>query len=70
MSTETIVTTKVGPGLKDIPATVKSQLQKLGVTSVDLLLLHWPYDFEKDGKPTNEEAWKQIELIKDAGLAK
>ena len=49
---------------------MKSQLQKLGVASVDLLLLHWPYDFEKDGKPTNEEAWKQIELIKDAGLAK
>ncbi|KAL8280809.1 hypothetical protein RQP46_006813 [Phenoliferia psychrophenolica] len=64
------ITTKVGPGLKDIPGTFQGQLKKLGVSYVDLLLIHWPYDFEKDGKPTNEEAWRQIEAIKDAGLAR
>lgn len=64
------VTTKVGPGLKDIAGTFQGQLKLLGVDYVDLLLIHWPYDFEKDGKPSNEDAWRAIEAIKDQGLAK
>ncbi|KAL8286147.1 hypothetical protein RQP46_004635 [Phenoliferia psychrophenolica] len=64
------VITKIGPGLGDIAGAVKTQLQKLRLDHVDLLLIHWPFDFNKAGMPTTEEAWKQMEAVKDAGLAK
>ncbi|GAA6052784.1 hypothetical protein JCM3770_003547 [Rhodotorula araucariae] len=67
---ELFITTKSGPGLKDIPASFEQSLKKLGVDSVDLYLIHWPYDFPKPGYPTLEEAWKQLEAIKDSGRAK
>ncbi|KAK4699596.1 hypothetical protein P7C70_g6664, partial [Phenoliferia sp. Uapishka_3] len=67
---ELYICTKTGPGIKDIPGNFRLQLKKLGVKYVDLLLIHWPYDFGKDGKPSNEEAWKQLEILKDEGLAK
>ncbi|ORY56452.1 alpha-keto ester reductase-like protein [Leucosporidium creatinivorum] len=64
------ITTKVGSGLKDIRQAFKSSLSKLGVSYVDLYLIHWPYDLGKDGYPTHEEAWKILEELKDEGLAK
>jgi len=67
---ELYVTTKSGPGLKDIPASFDQSLKKLGLSHVDLYLIHWPYDFPKPGYPTIEEAWKALEAIKDSGRAK
>ncbi|BGP37951.1 hypothetical protein JCM10450v2_001888 [Rhodotorula kratochvilovae] len=67
---ELFVTTKSGPGLKDIPASFEQSLKKLGLDHVDLYLIHWPYDFPKPGYPTLEKAWKQLEAIKDSGKAK
>jgi diketogulonate reductase-like aldo/keto reductase len=64
------VTTKSGPGLKDIPTSFDESLKKLGLHDVNLFLIHWPYDFPKPGYPTIEEAWKQMEAIKDSGRAK
>ncbi|BGP53819.1 hypothetical protein JCM8202_005593 [Rhodotorula sphaerocarpa] len=67
---ELFVTTKAGPGLKDIPKSFEQSLQKLGLTYVDLYLIHWPYDFPKPGYPTIQEAWKHMEAIKDSGRAR
>lgn len=64
------MTTKAGPGLKDIPKSFEQSLQKLGLTYVDLYLIHWPYDFPKPGYPTIQEAWKHMEAIKDSGRAR
>jgi len=64
------VTTKCGAGLKDIPTSFDSSLQKLGLAHVDLYLIHWPQDFPKPGYPTIEQAWKQLEAIRDSGRAK
>lgn len=46
-----------------------SQLSKLGVTYVDLLLIHWPFELGKNGFPTHEEAWLGLEELKRDGLA-
>jgi diketogulonate reductase-like aldo/keto reductase len=58
------VTTKSGPGLKNIRESLQTSLSKLGVSYVDLFLIHWPYDLGKDGYPTHEEAWKIMEELK------
>ncbi|GAA6027022.1 hypothetical protein JCM8097_006047 [Rhodosporidiobolus ruineniae] len=67
---ELFVTTKSGPGLKDINASFDNSLKKLDLDYVDLYLIHWPYDFPKPGYPTIQEAWKTLESIKDSGRAK
>lgn len=64
------MTTKCGAGLKDIPSSFDGSLKKLGLAHVDLYLIHWPQDFPKPGYPTIEQAWKQLEAIKDSGRAK
>lgn len=35
-----------------------------------MYLIHWPTDLDKEGWPTHEEAWKQLEKVKEAGLAR
>ncbi|GAA5993876.1 hypothetical protein JCM11641_007930 [Rhodosporidiobolus odoratus] len=67
---ELFVTTKSGPGLKDIQASFDGSLKKLGLEYVDLYLIHWPYDFPKPGYPTIQEAWETLESLKDSGKAK
>ncbi|GAA5888124.1 hypothetical protein JCM6882_000289 [Rhodosporidiobolus microsporus] len=67
---ELFVTTKSGPGLKDINSSFEGSLKKLGLDYVDLYLIHWPYDFVKPGYPTIQEAWKTLESLKDSGRAK
>ena len=49
---------------------VLSQLKKLQIDQADLFLLHWPYDFDKAGMPTLEEAWLELEKIKEEKLAR
>lgn len=34
------------------------------------MLIHWPFELGSNGFPTHEEAWKELELLKDEGLAK
>ncbi|BGP30109.1 hypothetical protein JCM10296v2_001861 [Rhodotorula toruloides] len=67
---ELFVTTKAGAGLADIPSSFDESLKKLGLSHVDLYLIHWPYDFPKPGYPAISLAWKQMEAIKDSGRAK
>lgn len=49
---------------------VLSQLAKLQIDQADLFLLHWPYDFDKPGMPTLEQAWLELEKIKDEGFTR
>ena len=69
---EIYLTTKVAAGLKGKTAleTLTRQLELLRTSYVDLYLIHWPTDLGKDGFPTHEEAWKQLEEVKKKGLAK
>ncbi|KAJ3341678.1 hypothetical protein HDU93_004312 [Gonapodya sp. JEL0774] len=67
------VTTKVyTQEVADIPGSLKRSLERLGLEYVDLYLIHAPF-FETlglAGKVTAASAWKQMEEVKDAGLAK
>ena len=63
-------TTKIATGANDMRNNVVNQLRKLQIDQADLFLLHWPYDFDKPGMPTLEEAWLELEKIKRAGLTR
>lgn len=64
------VLTKVGKdGMKDLQSAVKVELRKLQVEQLDAYLLHFP-PRGKDGLPSNVDAWKELEKIKQAGLTK
>lgn len=68
--TDLYVLTKVGrDGMKDLQSAVKVEMQKLQVDYLDSYLLHLP-PRGKDGLPSNVEAWKELEKIKQAGLTK
>lgn len=67
---EIYVLTKVGKnGMKDLQAAVKEEMSKLQVDYLDAYLLHFP-PRGKDGLPSNVEAWKELEKIKEKGLTK
>lgn len=61
---ELYITTKYDGG--DIQQSIRSSLDKLDVKSVDLYLIHFPRLVEHDFEGT----WREIENIKEAGLAK
>ncbi|PWY97914.1 Aldo/keto reductase [Testicularia cyperi] len=64
------VLTKVGKdGMKDLQAAVREEMRKLNVDYLDAYLLHFP-PRGKDGLPSNVDAWRQLENIKDQGLVK
>lgn len=64
------VLTKVGKeGMKDLQSAIKVELQKLKVDQLDSYLLHLP-PRGQDGLPSNVDAWKELEKIKQAGLTK
>ncbi|KAF8919793.1 NADP-dependent oxidoreductase domain-containing protein [Mucidula mucida] len=58
------ITTKWGRG--DVRDALDASLSKLGLKQVDLYLIHFPGLVEND----IENGWKQLERIKDEGLAK
>ena len=67
---DVFVLTKVGKeGVKDLQSAVKEEMRKLQVDYLDAYLLHFP-PRGVEGLPSNPEAWKELEKIKEAGLAK
>nr|GAT43506.1 predicted protein [Mycena chlorophos] len=66
---EVFVTTKFsggGPQKLSIKASAKESLAKLGLTYVDLYLIHWP----QYAVPDIPTAWKELEGVKAAGQAR
>jgi diketogulonate reductase-like aldo/keto reductase len=61
---ELYITTKYGGG--SVSNGIRASLQKLGLKSVDLYLIHQPRLVSDDFGG----AWKKFEKIKDEGLAK
>ena len=64
------VTTKAGSGMKDVRQALDEELEAIGTDYVNSFLLHWPYDFVKDGYPSMEEAWRGMIDLKKSGKAK
>lgn len=67
------ITTKIGAGRDDIAGNFKKQCEKLGVTFVDLYLLHWPSEYDAyvgitKPMPSNVECWAEMEKLKDSGV--
>lgn len=57
---------KIG-NMKEIYKGAQEEREKLKVSKFDALLLHSP-PRGQDGKPTNVEAWKIMEKLKDEGV--
>ncbi|KAF8184757.1 Aldo/keto reductase, partial [Pholiota molesta] len=51
----------------DIATSFKNSLENLGLTYIDLYLIHGPEMCDEDGI---EKCWKEMEKLKDSGLAK
>jgi len=65
---EFFVTTKVYTNLDDIPAAIRTSLEKLGLAYVDLYLIHGPFK-SADAKRLQQD-WTEMEKVKASGLAK
>jgi len=64
---DVFITTKYsGTGGLDIETSIKNSLKNLGVQYVDLYLIHHP----RLAVPDIPTVWRQIEAVKEAGLAK
>ncbi|KAH9847884.1 Aldo/keto reductase [Lenzites betulinus] len=60
-----------------VEGALNTSLEKLGVSYVDLFLMHWPMAFDDEGKtlqpdetPTIVETWLQMEKLLSSGKAK
>ncbi|KAF2161217.1 hypothetical protein M409DRAFT_59222 [Zasmidium cellare ATCC 36951] len=60
--------TKVITNIADIPNALRTSLKKLQTDYVDLYLIHAP--FFTESKEDHQAKWKQMEQLKDEGLAK
>ena len=64
---ELFITDKVWPGnYGAVGGSVKSSLEELGTSYIDLLLLHWP----GGGRRAVAAAWRQLELLLEAGTVR
>lgn len=66
------ITTKIIDASTDIAETLKLSLGKLGISHVDLYLIHTPwFGTNEAGAPADiQAAWKQMEAVREQGLAK
>jgi hypothetical protein len=62
---ELFVTTKVLESIADCRSALQTSLSKLGLTYVDLYLIHAPF-----GTWDLKDAWRQMEALVDAGLCR
>src|SRR5689334_4525712 len=60
---DVFLTTKFHPGRRDPEAEVRKSLERLGVETVDLYIIHWP-----QGGPT--WAWEGMQRAREAGYAR
>jgi diketogulonate reductase-like aldo/keto reductase len=60
---DVFITTKFHPGTKDAEAEAQRSLERLGVESVDLYIIHWP-----QGGPT--WAWDGMQRARERGYAR
>lgn len=63
------ITHKVTKSVDQVRKTLEKQLENLGVSSVDLLLVHDPTEAKKHDL-TQAEVWTQMEEVHSLGLAK
>lgn len=64
---DVIILDKIGD-TKNIRKAALEEKEKLQVNKFDALLLHSP-PRGKDGHPSNVDAWKEMEKLKDEGIA-
>eukprot|EP01102_Stenamoeba_stenopodia_P004996 TRINITY_DN15499_c0_g1_i1.p1 TRINITY_DN15499_c0_g1~~TRINITY_DN15499_c0_g1_i1.p1 ORF type:complete len:297 (-),score=98.61 TRINITY_DN15499_c0_g1_i1:59-949(-) len=64
------VTTKVWPGIANIPEAMRGSLERLGLDYVDLYLIHAPFFELKGYHGTIPEAWRAMESLVEAGMTK
>lgn len=67
------ITTKLAnhnQGYESALAAIDESLEKLGMTYVDLYLIHWPFTEETEGENRREETWRAMEEIHAKGKAK
>ncbi|KAM3423202.1 hypothetical protein BST61_g652 [Cercospora zeina] len=62
------ITTKVITNIQDVPSAIRTSLKKLQIDYVDLYLIHAP--FFAESKEDHQAKWKQMEEVKNQGLAK
>ena len=78
---ELFVTTKVwidNMGASKTDASVRQSAKDLGLSSIDLVLIHWPGQFKKRGDPENDalarqvrqETWASLEDLRAQGVCK
>ncbi|GAM83640.1 hypothetical protein ANO11243_016280 [Dothideomycetidae sp. 11243] len=66
------ITTKVMRNVDDIQSALKTSLAKLGISHVDLFLIHKPWiGKDEQGSPADlQAAWKDMEAVREQGLTK
>jgi len=64
------ITSKVYTTLNDIPSAIKASLSRLGISYLDLYLIHAPSFSKVNCKATKSEVWSKMETLVDQGLTK
>jgi diketogulonate reductase-like aldo/keto reductase len=64
------ISTKVWPHINDLPSAIKGSLSRLGLTYVDLYMIHSPFLYKVNCKASLSQVWSQMETLVDQGLTK